>query len=200
MLRWNPITVQQPNRVVLLFAFLFVLLAGLEAQADPMPEYRNTVEVTTGGYYLKSPTSSALSAGSFVVSYGYNISARYQAGLAYQNILSGSGSVGSSISGFDLFGNYCFFNCVVLRTDAGGMASIQVQETFGLSGGLGFAQRSFQLSTQSVGFAGPFGKITAHYFWRKNFKFISVGQFSYLSNGDNRLTFATLSVGIGVDW
>lgn len=189
--------VLQPKSIGLLITSI---LLSLQAHSEPVPEYRNTIEVTGGAYYLKSPTASALSAGSFVVSYGYNISAKYQAGLAYQNILSGTGTVGSTISGFDLFGNYCFFNCVVLRTDAGGMASVQTQETFGLSGGLGFAQRSFQLTTQSVGFAGPFGKITAHYFWRKHFKIISVGQFSYLSNGDNRLTFATLSVGIGVDW
>lgn len=164
------------------------------------PEYRSSVEIFVGGYSLQSSSGAATAIGSLLVNYGYNIDEHFRAGFAYQNILSSSTGLGSSVSGFDLSGQYCFFSCVTLRTDAAAVAIVQEHAKFGLAAGFGLSQRSFQLATQSVGFAGPMFKATGNYFWKDQIKLLLGVQYSSLVNGSNSLKFITYSVGLGVDW
>ena len=164
------------------------------------PEYKNSIEIFGGGYSLQSTGGAASSIGSLLVSYGYNIDRHFRAGIAYQNILSGTTGLGSSVSGLDLFGQYCFFSCVMERTEAASIAVVQEESKFGLAAGLGLSQRSFQLSTQTVGFAGPMFKVTGNYFWTTVMKALVGIQYATLVNGSNQLKFMTYSIGLGVDW
>lgn len=176
------------------------VLAGAPGARAAVPLSRNSFEFLAGAFSLSTSRGGTTSIGAFHVSYGYNISDRWRAGIGFQNIVSGATGFGSSLSGFDFFGQYCLFNCVATREAAASVAAVETHSAFGLSVGLAASQRTFQLTTQSLSFSGPSAKATGSWFWSENLKVLGSAQYSLLSNGNNQLNLLTYSVGLGVDW
>ncbi|MBC7691201.1 MAG: hypothetical protein H7222_05480 [Methylotenera sp.] len=168
--------------------------------ADAQPVYRSHASVLGGAYSLSSTTKSSNSIGSLSFSYGYSLSESWRLLGSYNNIISTAGGIGSFVNGFDIGVQYCLFSCEAVTRQVGDLVTIREHSNFGLAVGAGLGQRAFQLTTQSIGFSGPFFRLEGNYFWSETLKILAAIQHNSLSNGASNLKFQSFSLGIGLDW
>lgn len=153
-----------------------------------------------GSYSLTAPGSSISSIGAFTVGFTYRFFEKISATAAYNNLMTFNGKLSSVVSGFDIGATYCFFTCSAMRQKLGDAALVVSWSPWGVQLGAGFAQRSIQLSSVSVGFSGPYLKAETNYMLGDRFKLLGTIQYSTLSNSTKSLTQTTLQLGVGFDF
>ena len=188
------------NIVKLIFICTLGFLSGNHVHAESLPLYRNSISVQLGAYQLKSSKSTLSSLGSLNFQYDYHFTEKWYGSAAYQFIVQSAGGFSSLVSGFDVGGHYCVFACIPVRSEVGGMIEVTEESKFGLAVGVGFSGRSFQLTTQSVGYSGPFAELTADYYLGSKWKIVSSLQVLKLSNGPNELNAQVFGLGLGLDF
>ena len=98
----------------------------------------------------------------------YRFFNRFSAMAAYSNLMGST--FNSIVSGVDVGGQYCFFNCTAMKQKIGSAATVVSWAPWGIQLGAGLSQRSFLVKTSSIGFSGPFMKIEANYMIGDKFK------------------------------
>lgn len=202
---------KQYNTIALSVLFLVSMLAASPANAseenEVMPANRTQLSLLFGSYTLTAPSTATTttgttisSIGAFTVGFSYRFFEKIAANAAYNNLMTFNGKLSSVVSGFDIGASYCFFTCSAMRQKLGDAALAVTWSPWGVQLGLGFAQRSIQLSNLSVGFAGPYGKVEVNYMLGDRFKALGAVQYSTLANSTKSLTQMTMQFGFGFDF
>jgi hypothetical protein len=136
--------------------------------------------------------------GAVTLGFAYRFHPKFSAMASYNNLFNPNFS--SLVSGVDVGAQYCFWTCSAMKQKIADSALVVSWNPWGVQVGAGFSQRSFQLSNQSIGFSGPFGKVEGNYMLGDRFKVLGTAQYTIMMNSSRTLSHMTFQVGLGFDF
>ena len=166
----------------------------------PAPEKRSFISFLGGTYLLSSGTGNFGGIGAFEAIYGYSFMRRVSAMVGYSSIQKTSSGFGSLASGFDFGVQYCFFSCAVEQKNLSDVLSVTEYSRFGLRIGAGLGQRSFQATSATIGYSGPYYRAEMNYFLNNRWKALAAFEGASFSNVATTLSLQTFTLGIGFDF
>ena len=164
------------------------------------PANKTQLSLLIGSYNLNTNGSAISSIGAFTVGFSYRFFEKISATLAYNNLMSLSGSLSSIVSGLDIGATYCFFTCSAMKQKLADAGLVVAWSPWGLQVGTGFSTRSIQLSNASVGFSGPYFLVEPSYMLSDRFKVLGAAQYTMMANGTKSITQMTFQAGVGFDF
>jgi hypothetical protein len=160
-------------------------------------EFKNkhSLKLLFGYYSIKSSVTNLTGLGVTELQYAYAFYKRINFDAAYSMTLKNFGS-GALISGFDIGAGYCFLDCYSFSKFYKDTIEVIEAPIWSINLSLGISQRFFHLSTQTLVFTGPYGKIfiekNLDSVWKLN---LGYEQF-FLSNVNNSLTIGNILTGV----
>lgn len=160
----------------------------------PVPSSINAFSIETGIYSAASTSASTSGIGLLGLEYLRVLNMKWGASFAYNQLLSQSFNLSSSVYGFDLLGHYCIKTCRAfnLSTDPTGARYFPKWSyvfQFGIS------QKMIQLEDTSIGYNGIRLGGEASYMTQSPLNWFGRAYVSRMINGTTSLNFMALTVG-----
>lgn len=160
----------------------------------PIPSSINAFSVETGLYSAASTSGSASGIGLVGLEYLRVLNMKWGASFAYNQLLSQSFNLSSSVYGFDILGHYCIKTCRAFNlsndpTGARYFPKWSYVFQFGIS------QKMIQLEDTSIGYNGVRLGGEASYMTQSPLNWFGRAYISRMINGTNSLNFMAVTVG-----
>ena len=192
----------QPHKWIFLLVLVALTLFSPVANSAeaPAPEKRSFFSFLGGTYLLDRGAANFGGIGAFEAIYGYSFMRRLSAMVGYSSIQKASSGFGSLASGFDFGVQYCFFSCAVEIKNLSDVLSVTEYSRLGLRIGAGLGQRSFQATSATIGYSGPYYRAELNYFLNNRWKALAAFEGASFSNVATTLSLQTFTLGIGFDF